>query len=149
MERQSVFEAAPLLGITAQLFQSRMETLLAPIGLTYTQLAVLSHLNGQDRPQSISDLAAAFEIKQPGMSKVVKRLDEFDAVTTEVDPTDPRRKLVSITAEGRERFEAAGLALQDDVGRWFADWSNDEVAAFTSSLARLSGWLDQHRLDGD
>ena len=147
MERQPVSDIALVLGILTQLFQSRIEALLRPTDLTYTQLSVLSHLDRQTEGQSISELAAAFEIQQPGMSKVIQRLAAAGAVSSQPDPTDPRRKLTSITDVGRERFETAGETMEEDLNRWFADWSDDEVAAFTASAGRLIDWLDANRLD--
>lgn len=147
MSRQSVSDVAITLGVLSQLFQGRMEALLRPTGLTYTQLALLSHLDHQTEGQSISALADAFEIQQPGMSKVVQRLTASGAVTTEPDPTDPRRKLTSITKAGRERFEAAGQAMEEDLTRWFKDWPDDELSSFTTSAGRLIGWLDSNRLE--
>ena len=146
MDRQPVSDVAITLGVLSQLFQSRMEVLLRPTGLTYTQLAVLSHLGHQTEGQSISALAEAFEIQQPGMSKVVQRLAASGAVTTQPDPKDPRRKLTSITDAGRSQFEAAGQAMEDDLNEWFNDWPDDELASFTASAGRLIGWLDSNRL---
>ena len=138
-----------MLGILAQLFQARTEALLQPSGLSYTQMAVLTHLSRQDVGQSISELATAFEIQQPGMSKVVKRLEASGAVTTAVDPTDPRRKLVSISKKGTDDTAIAGSVVMQDVQQWFEGWSEQEVADFTMSVGRLIGWLDEHRLGSD
>jgi DNA-binding MarR family transcriptional regulator len=149
MEPQPAAQLLPLLGILSQLFQARTDTLLQPSGLSYTQMAVLTHLARQDHGQSISELATAFEIQQPGMSKVVKRLESSGAVTTKTDPADPRRKLVSISKTGSETTETAGAVVIRDVQQWFDGWSEQEVAHFTAAVGRLVGWLDENRLGAD
>lgn len=80
------------------------------------------------------------------MSKVVQRLAAYGAITTQPDPKDPRRKLTSITDAGREQFEAAGQAMEDDLNRWFDDWTDAELTSCTVSAGRLIGWLDSNRL---
>lgn len=140
-----LFEVPPLLGVLSQLFQSRMAVLLAPYDLTYTQMAVLSHLQRTDEPQSVSVLAAAMQIQQPGMTKVVKRLEGSSLVTAESDPSDPRKKLVVIADGGRALVGEVETALFTDLAGWFDDWSGEEIASFVRAGWKLANKLDSSR----
>ena len=135
-----------MLGILSQLFQNRMSTLLQHSGLTYTQMALLSHLARSGRPSTVGELAAALEINQPGVTKVVQRLRESGLVDVEGHPDDRRQRLVSIAASGRERLSIAWKQVGDDAAAWFEGWSPQEVAEFEAQLERLVGWFDAHRL---
>ena len=147
MERQpSQLDLVVQLGILSQLFSNRMSTLLTPFDLTSTQLALLNHLARRRTGQSISELASALEIQQPGMTKVVQRLESQGLVTSQPDHDDPRRKLVSISTAGHERRTEVGRYLSGDVERWFADWSTAELNQLSASLGRLIAFLDGNRL---
>lgn len=134
-----------MLGVLSQLFQSRMSTLLAPFDLTYTQMAVLSHLMRSDDAQSVSQLANVMQIQQPGMTKVVKRLQDEALVSAEPDPADPRRKLVCIAAGGQSLLADVEAALFTDLARWFEGWPPSELSAFVSHGWRLVEWFDAAR----
>lgn len=138
-------EIGLLLAIGAQLFTSRVSQIVAGAGLTYTQFSLLSHLSGQ-ADCSVSDIAEAMEINQPGVSKVVARLSEEGAIRVQPDPTDSRRKRVSIAAAGRGRLGAAQALLESDGEEWFKDWTPKDLQAFHSHLGALVGWLDANRL---
>lgn len=138
-------DLAPMIGILGQLFEARMSALLKGHQLTYTQLATLSHLRRSDEAQTVSSLAHAMQINQPGMSKLVRKLEEQQAVTIAESPDDARARLVSITTDGAERLDRVGLELDADVAQWFADWTVDELGQFMGFTGRLLMWLDEHR----
>lgn len=134
-----------LLAITSQLFQSRLGALLSQHDLTYSQFALLSHLRGAAKSTAISDLAAALEINQPGVTKVVQRLTEQGFVSAEVDPQDSRR-LISLTPTAGERTDEVTKTLAEDSAAWFGEWSDADLLGFRNRLADLAGWLDANRL---
>lgn len=136
----------PMLGILAQLFEARMSALLKDHRITYTQLATMYHLRGIDEAAPVGELAAAMQINQPGMSKVVKRLTDDGLTETSSSPTDARRKLVSITDRGRTLIDEVGVTLDSDVDQWFDGWQVDELGQFIGHVGRLIGWLDANRL---
>lgn len=131
-------------GILSQLFQTRVQRVLSSTDLTYSQLTVLSHLsrNGQ---QTVSEIADAVEINQPGATKIIQRLGDRGLVSTEPDDNDARRRLTSVTPDGFVVLGEAFEALGHDFGAWTEDWSDSEVASFTELAERLAGWLDTNR----
>lgn len=134
------------LGILSQLFQSRLAQLLAPIGLTYNQLALLTHLLRSGQAASISELAEVLEMNQPGITKMVKRLEEADLVTVGGVEGDRRRKVVNLTPTGASAIDTAMETIDADNAAWFDQWSDEETAEFAERIFRLVGWLDANRL---
>jgi len=134
------------LGVLTQLHQSRMQQLLAPHGLTTTQLGVLTHLVRHDDSQSISDLAHAVEINQPGVTKVCRRLAELGTVTITADPGDKRVRRVAITEAGRQLLQRTNETLGQDFADWLGDWDKADLATLTTQIWRLASWLDDNRL---
>lgn len=143
---QNAIEAATLVGIVAQLFQTRTGRLLADVEMTYSQVTMLSHLTRQpDQTQSVGELAEAVEINQPGVTKAVKRLATNGWVTIAADPGDSRRRLVTLTDAGASALEVAFEQLAPDINSWFEDWEPDEVATFATMIRRLAWRLDATR----
>lgn len=134
------------LGILSQLYQTRMSRLLAPHDLTTTQFALLSHLMRRGDSQSIGDIANALEINQPGVTKVVRRLEANGLVTVRSSTEDKRMRMVTISARGNQLVEETGLALAIDFDQWFAEWDVGELEQLTELTWRLVGWLDGNRL---
>jgi DNA-binding MarR family transcriptional regulator len=143
-----LLQAPSMLGVLSQLFQARMSALLEPFGLTYTQMAVLSHLARNDEPQTISQLAQVMQIQQPGMTKVIKRLGTDRLVEVNADSGDPRRKLVTIAGPGQALIGEVETALFADLIAWFDGWASDELVAFVRSGWRLANQLDTARAEG-
>jgi DNA-binding MarR family transcriptional regulator len=146
-QHKQIQEMATFLGIVSQLYTTRMEQLLRHHQLTLSQLSLLSHLSrSEQREHTISELTAAMEINQPGVTKLVQRLEAQNLIAVQASPFDSRKKLVSITALGYETFQNTVLALAPDTTRWFADWDREECARFLQSLQKLAAWLDENRL---
>ena len=135
-----------LMAIASQLFTTRVATIVGQAQLTYTQFSLLNHLAGQAEA-TISEIAAAMEINQPGVSKVVQKLVEVDLIEVNQDPDDSRRRRVSITSAGRARLAESQRLLEEDGAGWFADWEAAERVEFRDHLATLVGWLDANRLE--
>ncbi|MEM8922879.1 MAG: MarR family transcriptional regulator [Actinomycetota bacterium] len=134
------------IGILSQLFQNRLARLLAPVGLNYNQLALLTHLSRAAEPASISELAEALEINQPGITKMVRRLEDARMVAIAGVEGDRRRRVVTITDGGRVALEGAMVAIDADNVGWFDGWTDEETADFADKVFRLVGWLDANRL---
>jgi len=141
-----VFELGIALGILTQLYENRMTQLLAPHDLTTTQFGMLSHLLRKGEPQSVSDIANAMEINQPGVTKVVRRLESTGLLKVAQSTEDKRLRIVSISAKGTKLVEATGKALATDIDQWFASWEAKEIGQLTGLTWRLVGWLDENRI---
>jgi DNA-binding MarR family transcriptional regulator len=146
-QHKQIQEMATFLGIVSQLYTTRMEQLLRRHQLTLSQLSLLSHLSrSEQREHTISELTAEMEINQPGVTKLVQRLEAQNLIAVQASPLDSRKKLVSITALGSETLQKTMIALGPDAVRWFAGWDQAECAQFLQSLKKLAAWLDENRL---
>lgn len=74
--------------------------LLEPLGLTFPQyLVILELLNGA--PLSVGALGSRLDMDTGTITPLVKRLDAAGLVSRTRDPSDERRVLVDLTAQGR------------------------------------------------
>lgn len=89
---------------------------LAPSGLRSTQYAILSELaNG---PVSINELAGALVLDRSGLGHSLRPLQRDGLLQLDKDPADRRSVQVTLTDDGRRRFEQARelwLTAQDQV----------------------------------
>ena len=132
------------IGAIEQLARNRVERAL-PEGLSSAGFAVLNHFARIGRPANPAALAAAFQLTKGAMTNTLQRLEGQGLVAIADDPTDGRRKLVSLTPAGA-RVQAAGMAATrpqlDALRRAF---DGEEFAAALPFLSRLRAWLDEHR----
>jgi DNA-binding MarR family transcriptional regulator len=77
-------------------------------------------------PRRVGDLAAAVHVSQPGMTKIVKTLEELGAVTRSVDPADSRATLVSITEVGVASLSGRAAQIVENLLPHFAPLSEAE-----------------------
>ncbi len=80
----------------------------AACGLSLVQIRLLNHLI--DNPSSTAiEVARGLELHPSTLTPLLRRLSARGEVFQTVDPLDARRKLLTVTKEGRERL-ARGLA---------------------------------------
>lgn len=140
-------QLATWLAIVTQLYDSRMSALLGRHDFTSKQFATLSHLARHAHAKhTISDLTAAIEVNQPGVTKIVKKLTEMGLVRIDRDPADGRKRYVSITEKGGATMWQVQMELAPDVVAWFDGWTSEDKQQFIGYLQRLGGWLDGNRL---
>ncbi len=91
---------------------------------TYSALAYLDQAGGRMR---IGDLHALLRVRysQPGLSRLVQRMERDGIVERHIDPDDRRGTVVSLTRRGRTRFRRAHevytAALGEHLGRDLPD----------------------------
>ena len=135
------------LGISSQLFSTRMAQVLDRFGLTVAQFSVLNHLARRiPEGQSVTAIAAAVEVKQPAVSKMVTKFEgmgwaRFDTITG-----DARAKQVLLTEAGSAHLMTVQRALLPDYTEMLEGWRDEEIEALTAQLFRLIGWMDRNRL---
>lgn len=75
---------------------------LLPSGLTQAQFGVLNRLLRLECTETVSELAAAFQVAQPTMSSTVKRLEAKGLIVLIADIKDRRAKRVRVTPAGKK-----------------------------------------------
>jgi DNA-binding MarR family transcriptional regulator len=72
---------------------------------TWSQITTLARI-ADEGPTTVSALAVAEHVRPQSMAETVAALRREDFVTAGPDPTDGRKTLISITAEGRKLRDA-------------------------------------------
>ena len=95
---------------------------------------MLTHL-ATHGPLRGADLADAFGMDKGGVSRQVQSLVDLGLVERKPAPEDRRAILLDATDEGRERLDAMSRNRRDRFDERLSDWTDDELASFSSQLA--------------
>lgn len=131
-------------GIISQLMEERARQLL-PANLPRPLFSILNHFIRVDGEKTVTDVARAFQVPQPGMTKSVRKLIERGYLVAETDAVDARRKRLFITEEGRAAHFDALQRLGPDADLIFRDWTTDDMVSLQGLVFRLRRWLDDNR----
>lgn len=146
-EQLKIIQLSTALGILNQLYTTRMNQLLGQHDLTIAQFGLLNHLlRLHDKEHTVSELTAALEINQPGVTKIVKKLKKLGQVEVKPSKADSRKKLIRLTDAGAREVQTILMSVGPDIMAWFAEWEPAEMEQFTEHLQKLGRWLDENRL---
>lgn len=109
---------------------------LASAGLKVTQFAILARLRAG--PKTINELAAAMAMDRTTMGRNVRPLERDGLVSVSPDPADARRKPLSITDAGTERFRAGRAGWADAQRRFDAAYGPDRARELRAVLAGVT-----------
>jgi DNA-binding MarR family transcriptional regulator len=99
--------------------------------LSRTEAGLLTTL--ADGPRRITELAETEALAQPSISKLVDKLEARDLVTRERAEDDGRVVVVSISAEGLLRLEAARSQIRSLLRRTLFALEDEELAALVTA----------------
>ncbi|MEV6558039.1 MarR family transcriptional regulator [Nocardia sp. NPDC051756] len=103
-------------------------------GVSFSRIRVLRRL--RTGPMTVKQLAHAAAMDAPAATVAVNDLEEQGYVVREIDPTNRRQKLVSITDAGRAVL-AKALATPDPAPESVTALSPDELRALRDILSRI------------
>lgn len=126
----------------AHALEDRIESALAPSGLSMSKLGVLTHLVEAGRPLALSELAARLSCVRSNITQLVDRLEADGLVRRVDDPIDRRSVLAAVTTDGEERQRAGSLELAGARESFLASLSADEGAALARWLGALANRAD-------
>ena len=132
------------IGIIDQLATTRIDRLL-PDSLTSAQFSVLTHLAVHGREETPASLADIFLVTKGAMTNTLQRLEGRDLISVTGDPTDARRKKVSITEEGHKAYNACVAALRPMMESMREAFTQDEFQDALPFLNALRVWLVETR----
>ena len=132
------------IAIIDQLARNRVESRL-PAGLSYAGLALLNHFARVGRPENPARLAEAFKVTKGAMTNTLQRLEALGFVAVARDPSDGRRKVVTLTARGVQAQREAQGAVRPQLETLRQAFPQADFDAALPFLRRLRAWLDQHR----
>lgn len=133
------------LGIVSTLYRGLIEQLLAPHDLTWPQFTLLLHLARRGGPSRISEIAAAVELTQPAVTKVVRKFAGQGLVEILRDDLDARNRPVRITPEGRARQTAVQQSFGPMFDTLLSGWTKEELEQLIADLTRLTAQLSALR----
>ncbi|WP_422744855.1 MarR family winged helix-turn-helix transcriptional regulator [Micromonospora sp. WMMD754] len=93
-----------------------------------------------------SDLGQRLGVSKQAAGKTVDRLVALGYLERGDDPADARRKLVRVTAKGRDGLHRSAAVFDQLRGRWAATLGADRVTAIEDDLRRMVP-ADVFRLD--
>ncbi len=106
-----------------------------PIRLTRSQFEVFLVLEQQ--PHSMTELARQWGVSKPSMSKMISTMVERGWLVRMQDPTNPRRKPLSLTPLGRRIYEAVYEAIQQNLIRSLEGMNKEQLVQIASALDSL------------
>ena len=131
-------------GIIAQLIEERARHVL-PEDLPRPLFSILNHMIRLSEVTTVTDLARAFQVPQPGMTKSVQKLLDRGYLAAEPDAADARRKLLRLTEAGRAAHAEALQRMAPEAELIFDGWPTEELAELQKPLYRVRRWLDENR----
>ena len=120
---------------------------LLPDGITAAQFGVLNRAIRLGMSESIGELAAAFQVRQPTMSSTVRRLEQKKLVCLKASPSDRRVKYVEPTKSGH----ALRQKIIEDVAPYFGrlqDADDIHWSEVLKALTAIRGLLETMRSPG-
>ena len=124
--------------------QKIMDELGAPLQASqYPFLAAVDRLG----PLTVGDLAEAIGITQPGATRTVGQLVELGMLESEPAPDDQRRRIVSLTKEGKRLVATAKRQVWPRIRDAVADLCGDLDGPLLDQLAAIEDGLAVAPLD--
>lgn len=117
-----------------RLTETRLNRSLRPLGLTLTQVTVLTQLIGRPEGVSVGRLAELMEINQPGVSKILTTLAAGGAVEVTAVAGDGRRRVARLTPAGWQLIVAARTAMHPEATEILGDLDDASLDALHDLL---------------
>lgn len=108
---------------------------VAETGLPFSRIRILMRLAGE--PLTVKQVAAAATIDAPAATVAVNDLEDRGLAVREIDPTNRRSKLVSLTPAGRS-IVAAVRAIDDPAPAVVAELNDEDLIALQKILDKVS-----------
>ncbi|MGQ0814078.1 MAG: MarR family winged helix-turn-helix transcriptional regulator [Gemmatimonadota bacterium] len=122
----------------AELIENRLESALAPTGLSLAKLGALRHLAQAQEPLPLGQLAERIACVKSNVTQLVDRLEADGLVQRVPDPDDRRSVRAAITELGRTRFEAGHAAMLEAESYLVTELSAEDQRTFGQLLKRLA-----------
>jgi DNA-binding MarR family transcriptional regulator len=112
--------------------------------LAPTEYGVLYALSTAPGPLRITELCEDVLLSQPGMSRLIARLEDKGLLERVEDPSDARASRVRMTAEGMRTQRQVGAAHAREVGRLMTGGlDRDELTELRDLCQKLIGADDE------
>ncbi|MGJ7440940.1 MarR family winged helix-turn-helix transcriptional regulator [Aquipuribacter sp. MA13-6] len=88
--------------------------------------------------ERLTDVAAAFGVGKPTVSRQVAVLERLRLLDRSPDPLDARAQVLRLTPEGAERLDRARTARRGRFRELLRQWPEDDVTALADLLHRFN-----------
>ncbi len=133
------------------------DTLLQEHGLTSQQWTILLHLakdpnlpffqNRQlNRPILASELALHFNVSRANITNLLNSLTDKKLITQTEDDADRRRRILTLTENGRQLIFAIEALREEANDRLFASFSREEKELFLKFAIRCMSYLESSNI---
>jgi len=112
-----------------------------PSGLSYAQFEVLSLLARRGDGVTPGEVARVLKVTKSGLTNTLQRLEGGKMVRTEASKDDGRRKLLWLTAEGRDIYRQAMAGIRPQIAGLRGGFSQQQFRDALPFLRSLRGWL--------
>ena len=140
----TVFTLFNEIGIINQLSTARFARALSP-DLNPSEFGVLNHFVRLGDEKSPTFLAKAFQMTKPSMTAILSKLEAKGYVEIVGSKADRRRKIVTITDEGRAARQRGMQAMAPLAGLLLENQDIDALQKILPTLTALREFLDQER----
>ncbi|OUR80037.1 hypothetical protein A9Q83_02385 [Alphaproteobacteria bacterium 46_93_T64] len=134
------------IGIIEQLTSEKSRQLLEGTDVPPPQFKLLNHFSHRpDEGKKITQIAAAMQQPQPGITKTVAKMVQKNHLREEANPEDGRSKILFLTNEGIAAHQTAKECLIQGIKGTFDGWQEAEKQELFQYLDRLKVYFDNNR----
>ena len=112
-------------------------------GVDFLEVMILEQIGNTD--MSPSEIAEEMQIPAHNISRKLDGLEKAGLIKRALDPSDARRRVLSLTSSGKKVADEAQKALDREVERMLGVLSADDAAAMIQSLETVA----QRRIQED
>lgn len=131
-----------LLMLEGARLRALLDRVLAPSGVTVQQGALLSWIQAQPGPPTLSAVAAGLSMTHQNVKQIVLALQRKGLLEMHVCEQDRRARRLVLTKLHHRFWQARNAADFTAVLAWMADWNDAEVRQVLPLLRRLHRHLD-------
>ena len=102
------------------------------------ELFILKYLMAKDSPALPSEISDALHLSTARISAALGALQKKGQITREIDPTNRRNILVSLTAEGRRRIEIFIKQMRGNLMAVLEEMGEEDAKEFVRLMGRFS-----------
>ncbi len=118
-----------------------LEETLSGSPYTLTEARVLYDL-GSAPGASASQIAGDLRLDPAYLTRILRKFDEAGLVSAESDPSDGRRRLLSLTTDGEAAFATLVAAADREMGKLIADLDASQRARLIAAMAEVTALLE-------
>ena len=126
------------LRMATRLVSRHYDRALAPVGISTNEYSILVRL-GTYGPRPLGSLAALLGMDRSTLSREIAPLVEAGLIDATADATDRRRRVLTVTAEGKHRVDQARPLWEQAQADLAAGFGDDRTSALLGELNALAG----------